>query len=142
MFAVPGSIFSRQSHGTNQLIRESTAKLVATPDQLCEELNLLGARAPQRPLPLPGIDPAVPAAGTVPPAARTAVPVPAVPPKPAISATPEEGKILHWLQDEPRHVDEIARASGLPVALVSSTLQVMELKGMVRQQRPLVYGIA
>jgi len=40
VFAVPGSVFSRQSEGTNQLIRENTAKLVATPTQLLEELNL------------------------------------------------------------------------------------------------------
>ena len=140
VFAIPGSVFSKQSHGTNQLIRESTAKLVATPEQLCEELNLLAAGAgglPQRPLPLSETGPAaVRNSGS---AARLAA---ARTPAPAVTATADEGKILHWLQDEPRHVDEIARASGMAVALVSSTLQVMELKGMVRQQRPLVYGKA
>ncbi|MDZ7728254.1 MAG: DNA-processing protein DprA, partial [Dehalococcoidia bacterium] len=50
VFAVPGSVFSKQSQGTNQLIREHTAKLVATPEQLCEELNLLAATQ-QIPLP-------------------------------------------------------------------------------------------
>lgn len=135
VFAIPGSVFSRQSQGTNQLIRENTAKLVATPEQLCEELNLLaagGGERAQRPLPLPGA-----AAKPVAPAARRAAQ-----PVPQLSATAEEGKILHWLEGEPRHVDEIARASGMAVAQVSSTLQVMELKGMVRQQRPLVYGKA
>jgi DNA processing protein len=53
VFAIPGSVFSRQSHGTNQLIRESTAKLVATPEQLLEELNVVAAAA-QYPLRAPG----------------------------------------------------------------------------------------
>jgi DNA processing protein len=118
VYAVPGSIFSRQSQGTNQLIRENTARLVATPEQLCEELNLLSAGA-QLPLTLPSA-----------PAGRRPTP------------TEDEGRILHWLQEGGRHVDEVARASGLPVAMVSSTLQVLELKGLVRQERPLVYGLA
>ncbi len=116
VFAVPGSIFSRQSQGTNQLIRESTAKLVATPEQLLEELNLLSAGS-QRPLLQP---------------ASKAAPPPA-------STTPEEGRILHWLREEPRHIDEIARESGIPVAEVGGTLQVLELKGLVRQERPQSY---
>ena len=50
--------------------------------------------------------------------------------------------MLHWLQDQPRHIDEIVRASGLPITVVSSTLQLMELKGLVRQERPMVYTMA
>ena len=50
--------------------------------------------------------------------------------------------MLHWIQDAPLHIDEIARASGLAIAEVSSTLQVMELKGLVRQERPMVYAKA
>jgi DNA processing protein len=124
VFAIPGSIFSRQSNGTNQLIRESTARLVSTPEQLLEEINLLSAG---RQLPL-GKSLPEQAEG------RTK----SAPPPPVASA--EEGRVLHWLQDGARHVDEIARASGMGVAEVSGTLQVMELKGMVRQERPMVYG--
>jgi DNA processing protein len=120
VFAIPGSIFSRQSEGTNQLIRESTAKLVAAPGQLLEELNLLSANS-QIPLATNG-------------AAKKSEPRPA--------ATQDEGKILHWLQQGPAHVDEIVRASGLPVSFVSSTLQLLELKGLVRQEMPLVYAQA
>jgi DNA processing protein len=115
VYAVPGPIFSRQSQGTNQLIRENTARLVATPEQLCEELNLLSA-------------------GTQLPLAQAAAPATARP-----APTQDEGRVLHWLQDGARHVDEVARASGLPVAMVSSTLQVLELKGLVRQAGPLTY---
>lgn len=131
VFAVPGSIFSRQSAGTNQLIRESTAKLVTTPDQLLEELNLAGvATARQLPMtasPRPG-------AGESP---KVSVSAPAV----AISTTPEEGKILHHLQDGALHVDEIARAAEMAVAEVSGTLTMLELRGLVRQERPLVYSL-
>lgn len=123
VFAIPGSVFSRQSQGTNQLIREHTARLVATPEQLCEELNLVTAG---QQIPLDGARP-----GGSPRAAA---------PRPAPSQ--EDGKLLHWLQDGPLHVDEVARASGIPIAQVSSALQIMELKGLVRQERPLVYARA
>ena len=129
VFAVPGSIFSRQSAGTNQLIRESTAKLVATPEQLCEELNLLAVGSQTRLLEQPAGE------AEPPPASK-----PAAPERPRVTPTQDEGKILHWLQDSPKHIDEIVRSSGLPVALVSSTLQLMELKGLVRQERPMVYA--
>lgn len=128
VFAVPGPIFSRQSAGTNQLIRESTAKLVATPEQLCEELNLLAVGS-QAALPEQAADDDS-AARVSRPAAVTTRPTP----------TQDEGKLLYWLQDSPKHIDEIVRSSGLPVALVSSTLQLMELKGLVRQERPMVYA--
>jgi DNA processing protein len=121
VFAVPGSIFSRQSQGTNQLIRENTARLVATPAQLCEELNLLSAG---KQIPMP---PEAPAAG------------PAPAPAPLAAATPDERRVLETLKEEPQHVDEIARAAGAPVAAVSGTLQVMELKGMVRRSGPMLY---
>lgn len=123
VFAVPGSVFSRQSQGTNQLIRESTAKLVARPEQLLEELNLLGA----------GGQFALQGAMAPPPAERVRV---------ASGATPEEGRLLHWLADGPLHVDEVARRSGMPVALVSSTLQLLELTGRVRQAGPMTYEVA
>lgn len=132
VFAVPGPVFSRQSWGTNQLIRENTARLVATPEQLLEELNLLAAGnqlrlMEQRSAGQPGPAPAAALAVAPAPAARPA-------------ATPDEGKVLHWIAPGPLHIDEIVRASGLPIALVSSTLQVMELKGLVRQERPMVYS--
>jgi DNA processing protein len=128
VFAIPGSIFSRQSVGTNQLIRENTAKLVATPEQFCEELNLLAVGGQMQLL--EGRRRAEPGT-TEPTSSRPSPP----------ASTPEEGKMLHWLQEAPKHIDEIVRASGLPVALVSSTLQMMELKGLVRQERPMVYAM-
>ena len=40
VFAVPGSIFSAKSEGTNKLIRRSEAKLVTTCEDVLVELNL------------------------------------------------------------------------------------------------------
>ena len=44
-----------------------------------------------------------------------------------------ESALLAHLSHEPVHIDEVRRRSGLPIAVVSSTLSMMELKGMVRQ---------
>ena len=40
------------------------------------------------------------------------------------------------------HIDEVCRASGLPTAVVSSTLAMMELKGMVKQLGGMNYALA
>lgn len=50
-----------------------------------------------------------------------------------LPADETEALVLGALSDEPRHVDEVGRVVKLPIAVVSSTLALMELKGMVRQ---------
>ena len=47
--------------------------------------------------------------------------------------TAEEIALYTQLSGQPVHIDELSRATGLPSALVSSTLTLMELKGMVQQ---------
>lgn len=51
----------------------------------------------------------------------------------ALPESAEEALLLQKLSAEPLHIDEISRLSGLPTATVSSTLTLMELKGMVLQ---------
>ena len=122
VFAIPGSVFSRQSWGTNQLIRENTARLVATPSQLLEELNLVDA-------------------SSQPNLARMQTAGLDSQPRDAEAPTgPGEGQLLRLLGESPRHVDELARQAGLPIAEVSSTLQVLELTGKVRQNGPMMYS--
>ncbi len=100
VFAIPGSIFSTASQGTNRLIRDG-ATPVTSPQELLEALNWsVTARQAEVQLQLP--------------------------------ADPVEARLLELLGREPMHIDEIARAAGLPVAQVSSALTVMEIKGMVR----------
>ena len=50
-----------------------------------------------------------------------------------IPATDTESLIMKYLSSEPTHIDEVGRQCGLPIATVSSTLAMMELKGLVRQ---------
>lgn len=108
VFAVPGSIFSKQSFGVHRLIQDG-AKLVASTQDVLDELNL-GLVAHQLEMP--------------------------------VAPTPEdpvEAALLASLSTEPRHIDEVARAAQMPVAQVSSTLTLMELKGLVRQVGALSY---
>ena len=102
VFAVPGSIFSPRSDGTNRLIRESAAKLVTDCEDVLEELNLS-----------------------------------AVPRQIGMAALfPEdenEAELLRFIAFEPVHVDEVCRSSGKAASDVSSTLAMMELKGLVKQ---------
>ena len=42
---------------------------------------------------------------------------------------------------EPVHIDEVCRASGLPMSTVSSILAMMELKGMVKQVGTMNYSL-
>jgi len=110
VLAVPGSILSPGSRGTNRLIQEG-AKLVRDCGDILEELNL-GSIAQQ--LELTEI---VPESDT-------------------------EAALAKELSAEPKHIDEICRDSGLPVATVSSTLAMMEIRGMVRSVGNMKYVLA
>jgi len=57
----------------------------------------------------------------------------------SLPANPTEATLFEKLSADPRHLDDLARACGISVALVSSTLVMMELKGMVRQAGGLQY---
>jgi len=109
VFAIPGSILSPVSIGTNQLIKEG-AKLVRAPLDILEELNLT-AVAEQLEM------------------------------KEIIPSSDTEALLLKKLGAEPVHIDEICRASGLPVSTVSSTMAMMELKGMVKQIGTMNYSL-
>ena len=56
--------------------------------------------------------------------------------------TDTEALLLRHLSAEPSHVDEVCRSSGLPAATVSSTLAMMEFKGLVRQVGIMSYVIS
>jgi DNA processing protein len=62
--------------------------------------------------------------------------------KEVIPASGTETLILQKLSVEPVHVDDICQATGLSAATVSSTLAMMELKGMVRQVGAMNYVVA
>jgi DNA processing protein len=53
--------------------------------------------------------------------------------KEIVPADETEARLLRHLSAQPIHIDEVRRESGLPIATVSATLAMLELKGMVRQ---------
>jgi DNA processing protein len=57
-----------------------------------------------------------------------------------LPADPTEAALLAELEDGALHADELGQRCGLPIAQVTSTLAMMELKGMVRQVGSMTYA--
>jgi DNA processing protein len=107
---VPGNIVNRSSVGCNRLIQDG-AKLVMEAGDITTELNL--HLVPQQ-LEL-----------------REVLP----------EDETEAGLLQHLdAAGEPRHIDELCREMGLPVAQVSGTLVMLELKGLIRLVGPMTYA--
>ena len=53
-----------------------------------------------------------------------------------------EAQVLACLSHDPLHIDELGRTTGLPMSVVSSTLALLELKGMVRSLGGMNYVLA
>ena len=56
-----------------------------------------------------------------------------------LPADPTESAVLERLSTDPVHVDDCVRMAGLPASTVSSTLAMLEMKGLVRQVGPMTY---
>ena len=110
VFAIPGSILSPASQGTNRLIQEG-AKLVRDYTDILQELNLT-------------------------------IVVQQAEIKEFSPANEAESAVLKQLSAEPNHIDEICRRSGLTMPEVSSTLAMLELKGIARQAGSMNYVLA
>ena len=103
VFAVPGSIYSPNSAGTNALLREGRAKAV------CRAEDLFGVLGLHR-------------KSTADPAA----------PRPAASPMGEtERRVLACVGPKAKGVEELGLESGLPTALLLGTLMKLELTGRV-----------
>jgi DNA processing protein len=59
----------------------------------------------------------------------------------ALPENEEERLLLALLNHEPRHIDDLIRESVLPTMTVTSTLTMMELKGMVKQVGSMQYVV-
>jgi DNA processing protein len=112
VFAVPGAITNPGSEGANRLIQDG-AKLIQTAEDVLAEFNV--SRTPTQ-LEL-----------------REALPANAI-----------EAALVSLLRaaGDPQHIDELCRASGLPIAQVSGALVMMELKGMTLLVGPMTYTLA
>jgi DNA processing protein len=104
VFAVPGRITSKNSEGTNRLIKQG-ARIVLDTEDIIEELAPMLKGFIKR---------------------RDDV-------KQAISE--EESRICDSLTREPKHIDILARETGMPSHEILNTLLSLELKGIARQSQ-------
>ena len=103
VFAVPGSIFSAPSKGSNNLLRQGATPITSAQDLLIE-LGLVN-----------------PACSETEPTLDLAL------------YTPEEQEILILLIEEPLAREDIITKVSLPTAQALTVLTVLEIKGAVRE---------
>ena len=101
VFAVPGSIYSPNSAGTNGLLRDGRARAV------CSAADLLGPLGLHR---------------------QSAAAVTAKQPEPL---SENERKVLSCIGPQPLGIEELCVRSGLPTAVLLGTLMKLELSGRV-----------
>ena len=101
VFAVPGSIYSPNSAGTNGLLRDGRARAV------CSAADLLGPLGLRR---------------------QSAAAVTAKQPEPL---SENERKVLSCIGPQPLGIEELCVRSGLPTAVLLGTLMKLELSGRV-----------
>ncbi|MEP7287257.1 MAG: DNA-processing protein DprA [Chloroflexota bacterium] len=119
VFAVPGNALSPSSKGTNLLI-QSGAVMVTTAEDILNALTLdLAPLKTHKPSPRPEN-------------AFIAT---------SLAENEVEAMILRSLATEPQHIDSLSRQSGLPVKVISSTLTILELRGLVQQVSVTQYGL-
>ena len=59
----------------------------------------------------------------------------------ALPESAEEAAVMAHLSTEPKHIDDISRAAEMPSAMASSTLVVLELKGIVQHVGGMKYAL-
>lgn len=139
VFAVPGSLFSRESDGVNMLIRDGKAKPVLNHLDILEEYSGLFDFVPTE-----NKDAPAPAereekkekkkkkaafeakAGTK--KEDLCDPAPFLPPE---TGDEKSDRVLSLLASRPMHPSEIAELSGIPAPEVSAMMTVLELDGRI-----------
>lgn len=117
VFAVPGNITSRNSFGTNYLIKGAGAKLVQTWQDIAGEL---GEEVARQLLP-PELDEKKKRGKEA---------------TPALPADMSEKETVIWsllTTDEPVHIDSLAVESGLAMPQLTGALLGLEMRELIRQ---------
>jgi DNA processing protein len=112
VFAVPNNIFNPAGRGANRLIQDG-AKLVISAQDVLDEIQIAHTKIETR-----------------------------VQTEAAAPADATEASLLELLSHDPIHIDDLVRLSGLPVATISSTLTLLELKGLARTVGSMQYSLA
>jgi DNA processing protein len=107
VFAVPGRVDSRASHGCHRLIRDG-AKLVQCVDDVLEELGPLVEAAPRE----DGRE---------------------IRHLAELQLNEIEQQVLDAIADEPTSIDDVVVTSGLPVPRVLSTISALEMRRLIRR---------
>ena len=129
LFAIPGAINAPMSTGTNALIRDDYAKLVTcAADVLCEYENYRAIKLPE-----PSREPAV---GDLPEPEPKLAPLKeaAVFDKTKIKELPElHQKILLFLGDKPKHIDDIIEETGLEPSRANAEITMLLLEDFIEE---------
>jgi DNA processing protein len=112
VMAVPGSILSRLSAGTNELVKQGATPVTCV-DDILHQLN-------------PSAEPVQ----THQPALARGVPA---------DLTSRDRSVWDALAGDPRHVDELARLLSCGAGDVSASLAILEVQGLARQVGAMVY---
>ena len=110
VFVIPGKITDIQSRGTNRLIRDG-ARPFYEKQEILDFLQTWQAKEPQK----------------------------MNKPLQEAFSTPEEKVILDLITNEPLHIDEIVRKSGISLSNISASIVLLELKGLVIETAPQTY---
>ena len=113
MFAVPGPITSRQSQAPADLLKLG-AKLVTDVSDILDELPDLKDSHTGRTKSVLEVN--------------------------LDALTSEERKVVELLSEGNLHIDEIVRQVEMKAPVVSATLTMLEIKGVVKQLGGMVYG--
>jgi DNA processing protein len=123
VFAVPGNVLSPVSRGTNSLI-QAGARMATSADDILSELRL---------------DRAAPSTGARVHTAPIRIEMVSIVEN---ELDDTELTIMRLLSAEPQNIDDLAHQCGLPVRKVSSTLTILETKGLIAQVGIMQYALA
>jgi DNA processing protein len=112
LFAVPGPIFSLNSKGPNQLIKNG-AKLVEGPEDVISGLGLVGLFSLKQKSK-----------------------------KDIETENKEEWLVFGTLKEEPLHIDKIIEKTNLSASVVATTLALMEISGKIRSLGGNIYAVS